>query len=71
MKYEHDPYAFCLEKTLACVPFVVWPFCLSIFLGGAIVMKFPLKGEELELKYSIPLAVYGFGVTTSFIDVIR
>jgi len=71
MKYENDPYAFCLEKTLACVPFVVWPFCLSIFLGGAIVMKFPLKGEELELTYSIPIAVYGFGVATSFIDVIR
>ena len=71
MKYEHDSYAYCLEKTLACVPFVVWPFCLSIFLGAAIVMKFPLKADELELKYSIPIALYGFGVATSFIDVIR
>lgn len=72
MKYEHhDPYAYCLEKTIACVPFVVWPFCLSIFLGGAILMKFPLKADELKLNYSIPIALYGFGVATSFIDVIR
>ena len=46
------------EKAGFCFPLVVWPCCISFAIGFAVIKYAPRTG--LPLRYSLPIALYGF-----------
>lgn len=66
---EFDP--FCTAGADPCFPSSFWA-CLISFVVGCAVVKYAPKeeGSALPRKYSIPLALYGFLIAATWIDVI-
>jgi len=55
----------------SCFPSVVWPCCISLAIGCAVIKYAPKEdGSILPLQYSLPLALFGFLIAATWIDVI-
>lgn len=70
---EFDP--FCANGTDEdagyCFPFVFWPCCISFAIGCAVIKYAPKEeAAPLPLRYSLPIALYGFLIAATWIDVI-
>lgn len=70
---EFDP--FCAngadEDAGFCFPSVFWPCCISFAIGCAVIKFAPSeKTANLPLHYSLPIALYGFLIAATWIDVI-
>lgn len=68
---DFDP--FCMNDSDAgyCFPPVIWPMCIS-FPIGCLFLKFAPAEEAsgLPLRVSIPIALFGFVIAATWIDVI-
>ena len=54
-----------------CFPSVFWPCCISFAIGCAVIKYGPTEeGATLPLRYSLPIALFGFVIAASWIDVI-
>mmetsp|Transcript_15341 Transcript_15341/g.36781 ORF Transcript_15341/g.36781 Transcript_15341/m.36781 type:complete len:628 (-) Transcript_15341:131-2014(-) len=66
-----------------CFPVVVWPCCISFAIGCVVIKYAPCEKEgekggahhtaptlHMPLRYSLPIALYGFVIAASWIDVI-
>ena len=47
------------EEAGFCSPVVIWPCCISFAIGFAVIKYAPTTGL-LNLRYSLPIALYGF-----------
>ncbi|KAL7529656.1 hypothetical protein ACHAXR_004924, partial [Thalassiosira sp. AJA248-18] len=50
-----------------CFPSVFWPCCISFAIGCAVIKYAPK--DQLPLHYSLPIALYGFLIAATWIDV--
>ncbi|KAL7554387.1 hypothetical protein ACHAWF_017832, partial [Thalassiosira exigua] len=53
-----------------CFPPAILPCCISFGLGVLIVKYGPTEAASFPLRYSIPIALYGFLIAATWIDVI-
>ena len=68
---DFDP--FCIsdldeEDTGYCFPSILWPCCISLVIGCAVIKYAP--ATQLPLHFSLPIALYGFLIAATWIDVI-
>mmetsp|Transcript_29993 Transcript_29993/g.64665 ORF Transcript_29993/g.64665 Transcript_29993/m.64665 type:complete len:215 (-) Transcript_29993:396-1040(-) len=55
----------------SCFPSVGWPCCISFAIGCAVIKYAPKEdGSILPLRFSLPLALFGFLIAATWIDVI-
>jgi Ca2+/Na+ antiporter len=58
----------------AKVPLVFWPLCLSTIIGYLVLRYAPMSSENdsttMPLRYTVPVALYGFLIAATWIDVI-
>ncbi|KAL3768645.1 hypothetical protein ACHAWO_001114 [Cyclotella atomus] len=54
------------------VPLVFWPLCLSTMMGCLVLRYAPASSENttMPLRYTVPIALYGFLIAATWIDVI-
>lgn len=51
------------------LPVVVWPCCLST-ICGCFVLRYGPKTNTMPIRYTVPIALYGFLIAATWIDVI-
>ena len=68
---DFDPFCICDlddEDTGYCFPSILWPCCISLVIGCAVIKYAP--ATQLPLHFSLPIALYGFLIAATWIDVI-
>lgn len=71
---DFDPFHInsdVIGKTKVQMPLVFWPFCLSAMIGSLVIRYAPSgNNATMALKYNVPVALYGFLIAATWIDVI-
>ena len=68
---DFDPFCIDAEDGTSCFPSVIWPCCISFVIGYVVLRYAPSTGTTImPLKYTLPIALYGFVIAASWIDVI-
>ncbi|KAL7516572.1 hypothetical protein ACHAWX_001572 [Stephanocyclus meneghinianus] len=66
-----DPFSANIYQTDEFhVPFVIWPCCISMACGCAVIRYAPKGNVTMPLQYTVPVALYGFLIAATWIDVI-
>ncbi|KAL3795639.1 hypothetical protein HJC23_002046 [Cyclotella cryptica] len=68
---DFDPFSASIyQDDKLHIPFVFWPCCLSLTCGCAVLGYAPKGNVAMPLRYTVPVALYGFLIAATWIDVI-
>ena len=68
---DFDPFCALNEVDRSCFPSAIWPCFISFIIGGIVLKYAPREDTKaIPLRFSLPIALYGFLVAATWIDVI-